>query len=60
MVKCPFDILSLRRDFGDVQGEASSCRSAAALFDFSFMSRLRIEGSGALALMAKLTPPAHR
>jgi len=56
VVKSSFDLLALRRDFGDVQAEAASCRSAAALFDFSFMSRLRIEGSGASALIAKLTP----
>ena len=56
MVKGDFDVRALTRDFGDVQGEAASCRSAAALFDFSFMSRLRIEGPGACALIAKLTP----
>ena len=56
MVKGTFDTLALPRDFGDVQGEAASCRSAAALFDFSFMSRLRIEGSGASGLIAKLMP----
>jgi glycine cleavage system aminomethyltransferase T len=55
MVKSGFDVLALRRDFGDVRAEAASCRSAAALFDFSFMSRVRIEGSGACALIAKLT-----
>jgi aminomethyltransferase len=56
MVKGTFDVRALTRDFGDVGGEAASCRSAAALFDFSFMSRLRIEGPGACALIAKLTP----
>jgi len=55
MVKAAFDVRALTRDFGDVQGEAASCRSAAALFDFSFMSRLGIEGPGACALIAKLT-----
>ena len=50
-----FDFGTLPRDYGDVRAEARSCRSAAALFDFSFMSRLRIEGSGASALIAKLT-----
>ncbi|HEY7248150.1 MAG TPA: hypothetical protein VH678_30165 [Xanthobacteraceae bacterium] len=51
-----FDSLGVARDFGDVQAEAASCRSAAALFDFSFMSRWCIEGSGASALIARLTP----
>ena len=55
-MKAAFDVRALTRDFGDVRGEATSCRSAAALFDFSFMSRLRIEGPGACALIAKLTP----
>ena len=56
MVRAALDVRALTRDFGDVRGEAASCRSAAALFDFSFMSRLRIEGPGACALIAKLTP----
>src|ERR1700726_2617205 len=56
MVKGTFDILALPRDFGDVHAEARTCRSAAALFDFSFMSRLRIEGSGASGLIAKSMP----
>ena len=51
-----FDIAALRADYGDVRAEAMSCRSAAALFDFSFMSRIRIEGPGANALIATLTP----
>jgi glycine cleavage system aminomethyltransferase T len=56
MVKGTFDVRALTRDYGDVNGEAASCRSAVALFDFSFMSRLRIEGPGACALIGKLTP----
>jgi aminomethyltransferase len=55
MVRAAFDVRALTRDFGDVRGEAANCRSAAALFDFSFMSRLRIEGPGACTLIAKLT-----
>jgi glycine cleavage system aminomethyltransferase T len=55
VVKPGLILSALRRDFGDVPGEAASCRSAAALFDFSFLSRLRIEGPGACALIAKLT-----
>jgi aminomethyltransferase len=51
-----FDLRALRPDYGDVFGEAMSCRSAAALFDFSFMHRIRIRGSRAPALIALLTP----
>jgi glycine cleavage system aminomethyltransferase T len=35
--RCEFDLAALRRDYGDIPGEARACRSAAALFDFSFM-----------------------
>jgi aminomethyltransferase len=56
MVNAGFDIRALRADYGDVRAEAMSCRSAAALFDFSFMSRIRIEGPGANELIATLTP----
>jgi len=56
MVNGGFDIAALRADYGDVRAEAMSCRSAAALFDFSFMSRVRIEGPGANELIATLTP----
>ena len=56
MVSGEFDIHALRRDYGDVRAEAASCRSAAALFDFSFMSRIRVEGSAASKLIGTLTP----
>ena len=56
MVNGGFDIRALRADYGDVRAEAMCCRSAAALFDFSFMSRIRIEGPGANELIATLTP----
>jgi len=56
MVTGRFDLHALRRDYGDVRAEALSCRSAAALFDFSFMSRIRIEGPSAAALIGTLTP----
>jgi len=51
-----FDITALRRDYGDARAEAASCRSAAGLFDFSFMSRIRIEGPGSSELIGTLTP----
>jgi aminomethyltransferase len=56
MVSGGFDIDALRRDYGDVRAEAASCRCAAALFDLSFMSRIRIEGPAAGELTGTLTP----
>jgi aminomethyltransferase len=50
------DLHTLPRDYGDVPGEARSCRSAAALFDFSFMHRIIVRGPGAQALVQTLTP----
>lgn len=44
------------RDYGDHLAEARACRSAAALFDFSFLARARLEGPGALSALAALTP----
>jgi len=51
-----FNFRALRRDYGDVYEEAVSSRSAAALFDFSFMHRIRIRGSRATQLIKMLTP----
>ena len=51
-----FDLRMLPRDYGDVRAEARSCRSAAALFDFSFMRRIAVRGPGAHALVQTLTP----
>jgi glycine cleavage system aminomethyltransferase T len=51
-----FDLRALPRDYGDIRAEARSCRSAAALFDFSFMRRIRVRGPGASALVQTLTP----
>jgi glycine cleavage system aminomethyltransferase T len=51
-----FDPTNLVRDFGDVDGEARACRSACALFDFSFMARARIEGPAARATLARFQP----
>lgn len=47
---------ALVRDYGDPAGEAATCRSDAALFDFSFMHRARIEGPQAARLVQRLTP----
>jgi glycine cleavage system aminomethyltransferase T len=51
-----FALRTLRRDYGDVRAEARSCRSAAALFDFSFMRRIVVGGIGAQALVQTLIP----
>src|SRR5271165_6611772 len=51
-----FDLRALPRDYGDIRAEARSCRSAAALFDFSFMRRIRVRGAAASALVQTLTP----
>jgi len=50
------DITKLARDFGDPRAEARACRTAAALFDFSFVRRARIEGPGAPTALATFTP----
>lgn len=50
-----FDIRKLRRDYGDPQAEALACRRDCALFDFSFMARLRLEGRNAVSVLARLT-----
>lgn len=50
-----FDPASIVRDYGDPDGEARACRTRAALFDFSFMSRAIVAGPGALAALARIT-----
>lgn len=47
---------ALVRDYGDVYGEARTCRADCALFDFSFMARATITGAGALGALARLQP----
>lgn len=51
-----FDPTSIVRDYGDPFDEALACRRSVALFDFSFVARGRITGSGALVALATLTP----
>lgn len=51
-----FDPSTVVTDYGDPIGEARACRTATALFDFSFMSRAKIEGAGAIAALSRLTP----
>jgi aminomethyltransferase len=43
-------------DYGDAAAEADACRADAALFDFSFMHRARVEGPQAARLVQSLTP----
>ena len=50
-----FDPSALVRDYGDVEGEVAACRTATALFDFSFMFAARVSGPGGLAAVARLT-----
>ncbi|MGD9784551.1 MAG: hypothetical protein AB7E80_15405 [Hyphomicrobiaceae bacterium] len=50
-----FDAGAVVPHFGDPAAEALACRTAAALFDFSFMARARVEGEGALAALASVT-----
>jgi len=42
-------------DFGDPAAEARACRTACALFDFSFLECARIEGAGARQLLEAFT-----
>lgn len=50
-----FSLTDLARDYGDIIGEAAVCRKSAAVFDFSFMSRVRVAGPYALAAVQTLT-----
>jgi aminomethyltransferase len=51
-----FDVSNMVRDYGDSQAEARACRADFALFDFSFMARARIAGSGATEALSRLQP----
>jgi aminomethyltransferase len=50
-----FDPATVVRHYGDPSGEVHACRTACALFDFSFVARARVQGPGALAAIAQLT-----
>ncbi|MEW5964096.1 MAG: hypothetical protein AB1749_11090 [Pseudomonadota bacterium] len=50
-----FDPARVVGDYGDIEGEVEACRTAAALFDFSFVARARVTGPIALASLARLT-----
>jgi len=46
-----FERTRLRKDFGDPTGEASACREECAVFDFSFLECVCLEGPGARAVI---------
>ncbi len=50
-----FDACSMGDHFGDPQSEALATREACCVFDFSFLSRARVEGPDALAIVSRLT-----
>ena len=43
-----FERSELKNDFGDPLGEARACRNESALFDFSFLECVKLQGPGAL------------
>lgn len=51
MSKDEIDLKGLVSDYGDVAAEVHACRSSAALFDFSFISRARLTGPNALKVL---------
>ena len=50
-----FDPARVVADYGDIDAEVEACRTAAALFDFSFVARARVAGPSALATLGRLT-----
>ncbi len=50
-----FDPNTLVRQYGDPADEVRACRTACALFDFSFVARACLRGPGAQAVIAQLT-----
>lgn len=46
-----FERSRLRCDFGDPAGEARACREDSALFDFTFLDCIRVEGPGAQSII---------
>jgi aminomethyltransferase len=50
-----FNLATVVRQYGDPYEEARICRTSCALFDFSFVGRVRLHGPTALAAIAQLT-----
>jgi aminomethyltransferase len=46
-----FERSELKNDFGDPLGEARACRKESALFDFSFLECVKLQGPGALSVV---------
>jgi len=46
-----FERSSLKNDFGDPAGEVRACRQESALFDFSFLECVRLQGPGARSII---------
>lgn len=46
-----FERARLKSDFGDPVGEARACREKSAVFDFSFLECVRLNGPGARAVV---------
>ena len=49
-------IAEMVRDYGDPQGEARRCRQHCALFDFSFVYRLRVSGRKVIHVLENFQP----
>jgi aminomethyltransferase len=50
-----FNLATVVRHYGDPYDEARICRTNCALFDFSFVGRVRLHGPKALAAITQLT-----
>ena len=50
-----FNPATVVRQYGDPDEEVRACRTACALFDFSFVARARLQGPAALAAIGRLT-----
>ena len=49
------DLDTVVRHYGDPDAEVHACRTACALFDFSFLARARLHGPGSLTAISQLT-----
>ncbi len=50
-----FERARLKSDFGDPVGEARACREESAIFDFSFLECVRLDGPGGRAVVEAYT-----
>ena len=51
-------LMDLVRDYGDPQVEAMRCRQDCALFDFSFVYRVRVSGADVISTIEQFQPRA--